>query len=221
MEFFTTWDQEFEIAKESRCMKTHIPSMRFRLILLAVSVGILVLLMGIGTFIRKGADPPATDPMVTAPSQAPFDRFLSKITTKSDVKRELTTAHAHLNEITGWKHYEEMNLGQWANYTEYHFMQHALYDKMAEIVTDRDVQTDLRNVSKLIRYAKENDRLDQSLDAVLRAHRIVHDLDFYVLANGQENLKGKDRFGASFSMEEHQEAEEIQAWINRHINHKL
>lgn len=109
------------------------------------------------------------------------------------------TAHGFLNEITGWKHYEDMNLGH---------------------VIDRNVQTDLLNVAKLIKYAKENDRLDQSLDAVLLEHRVIHDLDFYVLTNGQENIKGKELFGASFALKEHHQVDEIREWIQTHIDHE-
>lgn len=165
-------------------------------------------------FVPTGTEAKVNPPnSLNEPSTNQSQKFLHKIKTEDDVKQQLIYFHARFNEITGWDNLDKIDEVAWSRYKELNFLQDELYLRMSSVVSNDKVKLDLTNAAKLVKYARDN----FNTDAIIYAHRIIHDLDFYVLATGAENIKGKDKFGASFALPEHNQAEMIDEWIKENV----
>jgi hypothetical protein len=155
---------------------------------------------------------PATPEIKPVPSD-PWESFLSRIATIDDVKKNLSLSYGRLNGAIKYKNAEKWKDDDWKEQLTANYLQPSMYEKFIEVIDDKNLKSDLRNIAKLIASVRET----RDLTTLKNAYEIVQDIVIYVMPTGAEDLKKTTMFGASFALDEHAEAIRIDKWIKANI----
>jgi hypothetical protein len=156
--------------------------------------------------------PTATTEINPLPSD-PWEAFLAKITTIDDVKKNLSLSYGRLNGAIKYENAEKWKDDDWEEQFSANYFQPSMYEKFTEVIDDKNLKSDLRNIAKLIAYVRET----RDITTLKYAYEIVQDIVIYVMPTGAEDLKKTTMFGASFALDEHSEAIRIDKWIKANI----
>jgi hypothetical protein len=156
--------------------------------------------------------PAATTEIHSLPSD-PWEAFLAKIVTIDDVKKNLSLSYGRLNGAIKYKNAEKWKDDDWKEQLSANYLQPGMYEKFTEVIDDKNLKSDLRNIAKLISSVRET----RDITKLKYAYEIVQDIVIYVMPTGAEDLKKTTMFGASFALDEHSEAIRIDKWIKANI----
>jgi hypothetical protein len=133
------------------------------------------------------------------PQDVKVQALKSALSSHEEAVAIISSIHDKWNETTGWGNIDRFDSSD-ASYTAtlwedtLHKLATApeLYTQMASVIVSKDVKKDLNNVAKLMEIA--NKKKDPF--ALTLAHRIIHDLDYWVY-NTPGSAKDPDKFGAA------------------------
>jgi hypothetical protein len=124
----------------------------------------------------------------------------SAISTHEEAVAIISGIHDKWNETTGWGNIERFDSSDasytatlWEDTLNKLATAPELYSQMAAVIVGEDVKKDLNNVAKLMEIA--NKKKDPF--ALVLAHRIIHDLDYWVYNKPPSSSKDFDKFGAA------------------------
>lgn len=94
------------------------------------------------------------------------------------VKNEISRIHSLLNELVGWNGYRNI---RWDDRDMFNDLLDRAKNLKVNII-DNNLREDILNMIACIEIAIEN----RDADGLLYAHRIIHDLDYYVNGNNSD-----------------------------------
>jgi hypothetical protein len=133
------------------------------------------------------------------PQDVKVQALKSAISTHEESVAIISGIHEKWNETTGWKNIEDFSSTDatlaaraWVVTLTKLLTSPEMYGQMAEVNVSEDVKKDLNNVAALMKIAHEK----RDPKALVYAHRIMHDLDYWVY-NTPGSAQNPDKFGAA------------------------
>lgn len=167
----------------------------------------------IETYITERPKLPAVNIEIEPIPSDPWTAFLAKIKTTEDVKKNMEPAYGRLNGAIRFGNAKKWTALDWEEQMKLNYFQPSMYERFAAVIDDENMKQDFQNLAKLIAYVRET----RNLDAFGYAYEIAQDVNIYVMPTGAEDLSKTSKFGASFALPDHDEAERIDEWIKGHI----
>ncbi|OLO27574.1 hypothetical protein BTR23_19865 [Alkalihalophilus pseudofirmus] len=98
-----------------------------------------------------------------------------------EVKQVISSSHKTLNVAVGWQGHQNFS---WTNRQEELKTLLAKTNSLLENVSESSLEQDIMNVVACIEKAIN----DQDVEGVILAHRIMHDLDYYLNGNAADGI---------------------------------
>lgn len=140
------------------------------------------------------------------------------------IREQLYLDYGRFNGIVGnYNTIKSMNKGKWKELLELRFLSPKLYEDYANGTSEEELKHDFFNFSKLVNKVRTEITNDgkpstAGLLAFRYAYEIVNDIQAWSLPQNGENLNLRHKFGASFALENHDMANEIEQWIKKNCN---
>lgn len=137
------------------------------------------------------------------PKEIRVQALKSAISTHEEAVYLVAFLHDKFNETVGWNNldaFETEGIGHSEGAATYHwslvlnriFSQPETYLQMAAAVENADAKQDFENMAALVAIAADK----KNVKALVYAHRILHDMDYWVYGN-PGSVKEPDKYGAA------------------------
>ncbi|GIO13046.1 hypothetical protein J19TS2_26010 [Cohnella xylanilytica] len=148
----------------------------------------------------------------------PMESYLATLKDDESIRDELYRLYGRFNGLVGnYDNYKTTSQEEWRELLDYNFLQPEVYEKFAEVTSSEELGKDFANVASLVDCAREGladgEPSEDDIQALRYAYEIVNDVQTWILPQGAEDTKMRHRFGASFALEGHKEADAIDGWL--------
>lgn len=148
----------------------------------------------------------------------PMESYLAKLKDEESIRDELYRLYGRFNGLVGnYDNYKTTSQEEWSELLEYNFLQPEVYEKFAEVTSSEELGKDFTNVASLVDCAREGltdgEPSEEDIQALRYAYEIVNDVQIWILPQGAEDTKVRHRFGASFALDRHEQADNIEEWL--------
>jgi len=148
----------------------------------------------------------------------PMESYLATLKDDDSIRDELYRLYGRFNGLVGnYDNYKTTSQEEWSELLDYNFLQPEVYEKFAEVTSSEELGKDFANVASLVDCAREGladgEPSEEDIQALRYAYEIVNDVQIWILPQGAEDKKVRHRFGASFALDDHTQADKIEKWL--------
>ncbi|MFF2483476.1 hypothetical protein [Paenibacillus sp. NPDC058071] len=156
------------------------------------------------------------EPIEQPTSESTF--ILDHIVNDESIREQLYRMYGRFNGLVGtYDNYKKTSAEEWKELLGYTFLSPDVYKQFSHVTSSELLKKDFLNVADLVAFANKGleDGIPSKDDikALLYAYEIVNDVQAWSLPQQGDNLKVRKKFGASYALENHDQAAIIEEWL--------
>lgn len=161
------------------------------------------------------------DDITPTVSQAPGldpSSYLDSITNDEHIREQLYRMYGRFNGLIGnYDNYKTTTKEEWKELLGYTFLSVAVYERFAEVTSSEELKKDFTNLAALVSFVRDGledgTYSEDHIKALRYAYEIINDIQAWSLPQPGDDLNVRHKFGASFALENHEQASLIDDWI--------
>lgn len=144
--------------------------------------------------------------------------YLDSITNDEHIREQLYRMYGRFNGLIGnYDNYKTTTEEEWKELLGYTFLSVAVYERFAEVTGSEELKKDFTNLAALVSFVRDGledgTYSEDHIKALRYAYEIINDIQAWSLPQPGDDLNVRHKFGASFALENHEQASLIDDWI--------